>query len=261
LTVLSFDGYPFIDKDFDSNLLLAAVLASRCHRFGLVDITPSKELKILLSPAIRDLSSSNEITSIKSKPMVEDDLNLIQSQISYMSEKFQQWRSLFLLPIRFGYISTPGVISCSRPSYPQHIFLAIEAFQNLEELREQLLHEFCHNWLYLLQEVVPLTLVPPNVKFTLPSGTTNRSAEEVLGAAHVAASLIIFYSNSLVHNWAKKRQVAMRRMAELSHYLEKCIQQLEQLNSSELLTPAGSELFLRLGTILLLINDEKGNWQ
>ena len=257
MKTLNFTTYPFIDEDFCPKRLIAAVLVSRNHRFIKIETTQIQTLKILLSPAIQEVFLANDSSLIYSQPMTESDLKLIKSQISFIREIKSSWYSLFSLPIRFRYISTPGVISCSSPSYPQHIFLDREAFKSFEELREQLLHEFCHNWLYLFQEVVPLTFVQKNVRFTLPSGTANRTAEEVLGAAYVAASLIAFYSSSLDSKWFENKQISIRRIVDLSNYLEICINKLDSLNNSRLLAPVGISLFMRINQILQSVTNTK----
>ena len=45
--------------------------------------------------------------------------------------------------------------SMAKP-WPQHVLLADEAFAADAELREQLVHELAHQWLYLIEDIWPL---------------------------------------------------------------------------------------------------------
>jgi hypothetical protein len=72
------------------------------------------------------------------------------------------------------------------------VLLADEAFTTSRELREQIIHELAHQWLYLIEDIWPIEKTGART-VTLPSGTRDRSPAEVLGAAHVAAVLIRMY--------------------------------------------------------------------
>jgi len=119
--------------------------------------------------------------------------------------------------------------------WPQHVLLAEAAFVSERELREQLVHELCHQWLYLVQEL--WTLADPQAEeVTLPSGTPGRAPDEVLGAAHVAAALIRLYRASC--------DGPRGRIEHLIGYGNAC------LESAHGLTDAGTRLAERLGAAL-----------
>jgi len=101
------------------------------------------------------------------------------------------------LPIEYGrLVENRGAISASVDALPQHVFLSDEAFASAEETREQVLHETCHNWLYLYGELWSLHDRSTHVSVTLPSGTSGRNPSELLGALHVATALIKYYSQT-----------------------------------------------------------------
>jgi hypothetical protein len=73
---------------------------------------------------------------------------------------------------------------------------------------------------------------------TLPSGTSNRSIAEVLGAAHVVTNLLELHGNRLSGG-------NTARSEELRDYLEGCRKIIRtQLHA---LTPVGKEIATRLG--------------
>jgi hypothetical protein len=83
----------------------------------------------------------------------------------------------------------------------------ISRFAASRELVEQLLHELAHQWLYLIEDIWPLQR-PGVPTLTLPSRTRDRSPAEILGPAHVAATLICFYRRQ-PGDWAAARIAAL----------------------------------------------------
>jgi hypothetical protein len=63
-----------------------------------------------------------------------------------------------------------GAVSASSYRWPQHVLLADAAFTSARELREQLVHELCHQWLYLMEELWALNAQGADL-IVLPSGT------------------------------------------------------------------------------------------
>ena len=105
------------------------------------------------------------------------------------------WAPLLSLPVRYARLHPDGgAISASSRDWPQHVLLADDAFASDAELREQLVHELAHQWLYLIEDIWPLDR-PGAARLTLPSGTRDRAPAEVLGAAHVAAALTRMYAS------------------------------------------------------------------
>ncbi len=126
------------------------------------------------------------------------------------------WEQLARLPVRYAALyPANGAISASSTAWPQHILLADDAFATGAELREQLVHELAHQWLYLIQAIWPLD-IPGAPLLTLPSGTRGRTPAEVIGAAHVAAALLRLYRTDQTGQ-------AARRAAVLSGYGTACL--------------------------------------
>lgn len=103
------------------------------------------------------------------------------------------------------------------------------------ELREQVVHELSHQWLYLIEELWALEIHGAR-HTTLPSGTADRAPAEVLGAAHVAAALIRMYRASTTAPAA--------RLARLADYGSGCLELLGVLDND--LTDAGHSVARRL---------------
>jgi hypothetical protein len=88
------------------------------------------------------------------------------------------WQPLLALPVRFLELWPPtGAISASCWAWPQHVLLAADAFATPTQLREQVVHELCHQWLYLIEECWHLQQ-PGAEQLVLPSGTADRSPAE-----------------------------------------------------------------------------------
>lgn len=246
-----FDGYPFLNRRFNAQRLMAAVSASRLHRFGL-PLTP-QHCRDVLSPAIESSFAASGRGFIRFSPASDSHLADISDALASLRSFELAWQPLLDIPVRYGLLTDSQAISCSSPGYPQHIFLSPAAFDDRSELREQLLHEFCHVWLYLLQEVVRLVEMPDE-SFTLPSGTANRNAEEVFGAAHVACTLCIYYcglSRSATapgSDVRMLRELSARRLEQLRPYAVGCIAILHALRVQQSMTPEGERLLSQMET-------------
>ncbi|MFC9472698.1 HEXXH motif-containing putative peptide modification protein [Nocardia sp. NPDC056952] len=151
------------------------------------------------------------------------------------------WAPYFELPVIFVQLpSDSRAISASAPHWPQHVMLAPAAFATLDELREQVVHEFCHQWLYLLEEVCPMEVADGSRDLTLPSGTTERSVREVIGAAHVGLALAVLYRDD--------DQPAQAE--QLRDYAHGCLQVLEE-QAADLLTEHAAEITQRMRRLRL----------
>jgi hypothetical protein len=96
-------------------------------------------------------------------------------------------------------------------------------------------HELCHQWLYLIEEVWALES-PGARRVTLPSGTPGRSPADVVGAAHVAIALIRLYRAS--------GGAPPGRTAHLADYGDQCLRLLDRMDHD--LTDAGLDIARRL---------------
>ncbi|GAA2652433.1 hypothetical protein GCM10010425_77600 [Streptomyces spororaveus] len=241
----AFGGIPLIDGSFDSGRFLTAVATTRLFRAGQTDnlLAASSEqravlLNEVLSPekalASRDLRPFPDDVN----PLHEDRARAAAEALAQLAELVPRWSILTELSINFLGLRRPGVIGSSNYAFPQHIFLAEEAFASPTELLEQVLHEVSHNWLYLVEEMWPLHRTTGDVVFELPSGTSNRNPGEVLGASHVTRNLQALYRALPVNTETQQR------LEELDHYMDGCIELLEHTNAH--LTDVGREVADRL---------------
>ncbi|MEU9019262.1 HEXXH motif-containing putative peptide modification protein [Actinomadura sp. NPDC048394] len=218
-------GLPFLDEGFRHGRLLAGAAAVR-HTLARQQggargdmppqgwLTPSAVYALRNSPPM------------PARPLPPVRRAAITSGLAELEELVPAWMPLLRLPVRYARLFPDrGAISASSRAWPQHVLLAEAAFSTAAELREQLVHELAHQWLYLIQEMWRLApLDAPTV--TLPSGTAGRSPDEALGAAHVAAALIRLYRATGDHD----------RVRALTAYGTGC------LGTARRLTPAGQLL-------------------
>jgi hypothetical protein len=232
-------GLPFLDDGFASRRLLAVIAAARhvaAGRQGLADGVPRQQAEAWLAPARAYLVNAGPA------PMPAQPLRAVRKQqiggvLTGLAAGMPDWAPLLGLPVRFARLYPDGgAISASSRDWPQHVLLADEAFASDAELREQLLHELAHQWLYLIEDIWPLDR-PGAARLTLPSGTRDRAPAEVLGAAHVAATLVRMYA-------AVGGPCATSRIGVLTAYGHGCLE-LAQAASTDL-TEAGTMIAQRL---------------
>lgn len=239
-------GWPFLDSTFAPNVLLAA--AATCRRELARDQGPRdiQELSIqdYLSPhvAIRVRQNSSGI-ALPCCPLDDNQRDAVSSAIDSINSAAPSWRPLTALPCSMQFLNDDDTISCSCFSYPQHIFLGARAFRSKEALCEQVLHELCHNWTYIIEEMTPLCEAGTSNTYTLPSGTSNKYLTEVLGAAYVGSVLIRWYQRF-------DEPTAHNRIAHLASYVSGC---LEIARNGIGLTRTGNRL------LLYLINSNQEN--
>ncbi|KOG64001.1 hypothetical protein ADK76_10800 [Streptomyces griseoflavus] len=214
-------GWPFLDDRHAPQRLLTAVACVRLtRRDGPSPAPPLEALAAVLAPAealrIRALDLPQPPPTGRLCPTrhraVHDALRLI-------AELVPAWSTLLnTLPVT--YLPLPAAHAGSSAScfaWPQHILLADRAFTSSAILAEQVLHELCHQWLYLCEELVPVQRPGSLPRFTLPSGTAGRSPAEVLGAAHVTCALARLWPRLAV-----PAPVRDRRLARLDAYQRGC---------------------------------------
>ena len=186
---------PFLDDAFACGRLLAAVAAVRhvrAERVGMSGWLSDAEAGAWLAPA-RAFMLRRDPPPIPAIALPAGWRQMISDVLRGVAAAVPAWEPLLRLPVRFALLYPPnGAISASSHAWPQHVLLAGEAFSTARELGEQVVHELCHQWLYLIEEVWPLEVAGAH-QFTLPSGTASRTPAEVLGAAHVAAALTRMY--------------------------------------------------------------------
>lgn len=191
-----FTSLPILDPSYPYNDLLSAVTAIRKVRAGSNNIIiENEDLKEYMKPevALKISCATLEFDPPPHSEVSDGERELIDDSIERIKNKFPEWSLPFSLNVSFlklpdGY----GAISGSAQKWPQHILLSSEAM-NSTEIEEQLIHEFCHQWQYMIQEILPTNKFSRDQTLILPSGTADRAPSEVLGAGHVAATLVNYY--------------------------------------------------------------------
>jgi hypothetical protein len=232
-------GWPFLDVEFSPNRLMAAVACSRqllSSHEGDVNVIPiSAFLSPELGDRIRNLQGSNLLR--QSEGLSKQQEAAICKSENRIIQRVSNWLPLMRLPRRYRRMVRTGVISCSCFAHPQTVFLSNEAFRSDEELDEQIVHELCHVWSYLIEEVMPFHCDPCEATFTLPSGTSGKNATEVLGAAYVGAVLYTWYLAS------DDNCDPVGRKEELRAYIEGCLAIVYNVSGY---SESGYELITRL---------------
>ncbi|GGK71010.1 hypothetical protein Sme01_27120 [Sphaerisporangium melleum] len=220
LTLL--DGLPFVDEGFTAKRLLAAVAAARhvtAEREGRTGRIGEHHAETWLGPSGALLLAGGQ--AMPAIPLTPGKKVQVAAKLAEIGVLVPAWTQLTTLPIRYaGLYPANGAISASSRAWPQHILLAEEAFATPIELREQVVHELSHQWLYLLEELWRLEL-PSARRVALPSGTADRSPAEVLGAAHVATVLIRLYEAA--------GDAPPGRLAKLAAYRTGCLHVLDRI--------------------------------
>ena len=243
-----FGGWPFVDDTFVPRRLLAAVVALRrfvdqqCSR-PVAPASPRRYLEPALARRIMARRMSGP--PICARPMDSNQLTRISCAKEAICDRLPIWRNLLQLPIDYCILVGRGSISCSAPHYPQHVFFSERVFRSDAEIQEQLIHELCHNWVYLIGEGWRLSGDDDAPCYTLPTGTGQKEAGEVIGAAHVAVALYRWYAVQ------GEDSAGSTRRAVLLNYLEGC---LASVADGRRLGPAGLLLRDRLVKEVLLLH-------
>lgn len=233
------NGLPFVDDSFAARRLLAMTAAIRhadaCQR-GLSGSIGIGQAETWLGPA-RALLLSTSSTPLPAQPLSAARKQQVTKALAGIAAKVPPWQLLLGLPMRYARLyPASGAISASSRDWPQHVLLADEAFATSRELAEQVLHELAHQWLYLIEDIWPLQL-PGAASLTLPSGTRDRRPAEVLGAAHVAATLVRLYRHTAAE-WAADR------IRALAAYGTGCLELADTVSGD--LTESGTLIAQRL---------------
>jgi len=233
-----FGGLPLISDAFDVNKLLAALSVIRrfeySSTFNLEDIDETPNIEFSVNFAIKLRSLKKSTNKIKSRKLSQSEEYAVIAALKEIERDFPLVSHYLVLPIDFKFLMSSEAISASCFSSPQTIFLGRKAFITSVELREQIIHELSHNYIYALEEVVQLTTHGSKRAFTLPSGTGNRTASELVGAAAVACTLIKYYSLFDLIGFQD-------RLNYLTLYLEGCLSVLTN-EAHDLLTHEGREV-------------------
>jgi hypothetical protein len=230
--VTDLDGAPFLDDRFCARRLLSLTAAVRhcaAQARGIESGLTDADAEAWLAPSRAYLLGSGH-GRMPALPLTPARSQQVKDTLTALAARIPAWQPLTRLPVRYAALHPAnGAISASSADWPQHILLADDAFTASLELREQLVHELAHQWLYLIQAIWPLDL-PGAPRLTLPSGTRGRTPAEVIGAAHVAAALIRLYRTD-------RTRRAARRIQDLSGYGTACLNLAG--SAADDLTPTG----------------------
>ncbi|MEW1550531.1 aKG-HExxH-type peptide beta-hydroxylase [Streptomyces tsukubensis] len=223
-------GVPFVHAKFAARLLASGVVAVRqmhgrtLRAPGLPD---EDDVQAWLQPAVA-VKTRPGCTPIPSRPLPQGKDARVALAVERICRFVPQWKGLMRLPVVY-HLLEQGSRSLSASSYlwPQQILLSEAAFESDEVLADLVLHEMCHQWLYLIEELWPFDK-PGARRVTLPSGTENRAPREVIGAAHVAAVTVHLH---------RATGMPGTRTARFTEYGKGCVALLDRVNDD--LTPAG----------------------
>lgn len=229
-------GLPFLDDSFVPGRLIALTLVLRHQQathLGLPQATDGAASQAWLLPD-NALELRPARPPVTMEPLKFEQERAVVDAVTVLAVAVPSWAVLLQLPVRFLTYPHPNAYSASMRSWPQHIFLAERAFCDADQIRSQVLHEFCHQWMYLIQEAWDLENCPDR-DLTLPSGTSSRSIEEVLGGLHVAMALLRLYRTTGRHR---------ERIERLTRYRDGCLDVIERHQTR--LTDAGRAFAARL---------------
>lgn len=218
---------PLLHDDYPYARLMAAVTAVRLQR--LQERGAIQDPANILRPLTAANSAPDEAIYI---PVQGPDLDRISDVRRTAITTNASWQMPLELEVQYRFLPPDSkAISASNPAWPQVIFLARSALDSTAELTEQIIHEFCHQWQYLIEEVLPLEKPGESRAHVLPSGTAERGPREVLGAFHVGATLARHY----------KRLGDKSQMKSILDYVLECRRILQALHES--LTDEGRLFF------------------
>jgi len=237
-----FDGLPFVDDDFAAGRLLAAVAAVRTLRGQeLLDPADPRPFSTVLRPDTAAAIRHKDVwLDLPSAALTPDEQDAVRRALQTLTALQPSWRPLLAVPIQHRKLLASSAISASSFAWPQHLFLGDAAFASDVELTEQVLHEMSHCWLYFLEELCALQHDRCTHTFTLPSGTSHRRPNEVIGAIHVVVNLRRMYRAM------PRADTLERRLDALQEYLHGCLELAEAMRPC--LTPDGRELLEHLAT-------------
>ncbi|KRR07157.1 hypothetical protein CQ12_41220 [Bradyrhizobium jicamae] len=217
---------PLLDESFEATQLMDAVSRKRMQQAQLLGLVMKEDATDYLHPetasevlsAIYGATEATDPYACNSSELTGKFKELTTEATEKVFAGVPTWHALQKLPVAVMLTPCSTILSYSCICHPQHIYLGAASFQgeNVEFVAENILHEYAHNWLYLLQEISPFSVDRWRMMYTLPSGTPNRSVTAVIDAAYVAAVLRYYYS---------KLDKSDRRR-ELTAYVAGCLMQI-----------------------------------
>lgn len=239
-----FGGLPFLDDGFRSDLMCQTIVGLR-EKFASKYIDSNEGSGVprshwLMPEGGQALRESMGIEcDLVPLEMGEADSKKVHASRSRIAQMVRHWGDLIWLPMSFHEMARPGVESCSCYAQPQRTYLSRQILDgDRVRLDECIVHEACHNWMYMLEELEPFHDPAGTPLFVLPSGTGNRNPTEVIGACHVALTLIELYKQV-------PGEMSKHRRMNLQRYASGCVETLVGMGEN-ILRPSGIEVRQRL---------------
>lgn len=224
--IAALGGLPFL-RCFQPQLLIPAVVAvRRMHgeRLGAEDLPAREDIPRWLTPETA-VATRPGARTVESLPMPAMEQQQIEETLLALADAVPDWRRLLSLPVVYRLLLPQDrSLSASTYLWPQHVLLSRHGITTELGRAELVLHEMCHQWLYLIEELWPLDVEGAR-RVTLPSGTPDRAPREVIGAAHVAAATI------RLHRSRAAGCTDGGRIALLAAYGQGCLELLDGLGS------------------------------
>lgn len=186
-------GVPFVNDEFNPQLLLSVVAARRRQYDGASMANLESYLHPRLACRICHKVAVNHIEEPTSTPLEPAFLAQAKASLEQVCTLLPQWSTLFSIPIVYKRLASDQ-ISLTNAHFPQIIYLGGPAFVSPDTLSEVLVHEFAHVWLNMLAETSDLQVAGASQSFTLPSGTGGKSVRGVILASHFAVAAHAFHA-------------------------------------------------------------------
>ncbi len=232
-----FGGLPFLDTTFKPNQFLTAVACARRFRYERLGFRFDRLEEYLIPSNALIVYSKLLNKEIYLYGSLADGslVNQLNEQIEKIVYEFPWWKSLFGISLVFYIFDSDTIIGTSSAIKPQHIFLGSRALTSSNEIREQVLHEVVHIWAYMIEELWMFHNKEDISLFSLPSGTSEKTATGVIHAAYVARVLSDFYRKNN-KDWLERSKI-------LTEYYKSCLSLIE---TNQFLTRTGREIIKRL---------------
>ncbi|MFZ3183963.1 MAG: hypothetical protein WA173_07450 [Pseudomonas sp.] len=232
------NGLPFVSPAFNHIKLLTLVAVVRKNIAG-----SELPLKTYLNPDFATTLYQRHVEGAPAFPRHQALSNTEQAMLvearNNLKTLLPEWTGLLELPVNIHKLLTQQV-SLTNPVLPQQLFLGEQAFVNITDLEESLVHELSHIWSSMIAEIYDFQVKDSTNNYTLPSGTGGKNPRGILLACLFAASAINYHHKLLTSGSARARP---ERLDYLRSYFFKS---LATLQASAELSEIGKLITTRL---------------
>lgn len=229
-------GTPMVDSHVNTRMLFALVCEKRRRINGSCHPPNYYASPVEAKGVYAQVYQGQAVEEYPSVDIDADRLHMISETIGEIAEVVPEWKSYFMIPIRWRLLTIPNVGSDTAPHIPQSIFFGEKVFKTRRALREQIVHEMSHVWMALTLEITPWTQ-HSEIDFVLPSGTGDKKIWQVVLALCFAASVVKLYRGLIAKGGGRPEDVSRMRWA--SSYAQGCIKTARE---SRLLAENGTEI-------------------